>query len=544
MPIKLPTLPDKNNIPSCNYNQQEFKILAWLYNLNDDQSVGVAPTSIINLTIDDSLTTWAIGGTLTITYAVDVPEKKYIFRNDGFDTLTLRIYPVNPPTSSKGQGQVDFEKINWEINHFCSIYNIEDIPLPPGAEGMSSSTLKCKKIFFRDFRHFELSTELLQYSTAFSLSALSNKPNATDAERSIPTGKIIEEIITTGITVPELSKITTIKEDWDYGASNLFYTSPADISAYDSLMYAYNRHVSTTTITNNRTDDVNLQNSNSNDPANTTTNDFCLLTVERGPKFGDYGQFVLRPLSNYFKNAGGEPETPKDYQIEHFYIKDFSDQVGIYRAPRNLSTDINNPDRTIPDFNHIQAYEFAEISPNVNSHVYNTRPVYSYNIGARQLNTDFHNNDVLTSKDFVIKQYISKDNILQNDEPEKNFLITLPTNKKSLNLNPTFSLYGQDRTLRKADGLLKLLQAGLFLNACIVFTVPGVTTRIKGRFIGIDRAQGTSLEANDVTFDDKFCGQWFITDVKHIFEGNEYKNVITAIKVHRYQTPYQFNNTL
>ena len=539
MSIKLPQIPPGVDF---NYGHQKLNVLAYLYNLNSEQSIAFTPQSIINLTIDDTLSNWAITGTLTVTYALDVLENKYIFRNDGYDTLTIRIYPVDPTTGSTGISEVNFKKPYWEINHFCSIYNIEDIPLPPGAQGQGAATMKCKKFYFRDFRHLELTTELLQYSTAFSLSALSNKPNATDTERAIPTGRIIEEVITTGITIPELNVITAEEKDWDYGVSNLFYTAPADTTAYDTLMYAYNKHISSVTITNDRTDDINEKNSNSNDPANSTTNDFCLLTVERGPDFGNYGQFVLRPVSRYFEKAGGDPETPLEYQVEHFFIKDYSVNNGLYRSPRKSSNEIDGPDRIVPEFNSIISYEFAEISPNVNSHIFNTRPVYSYNIGARQLNTDFHNNDVLTTKTFFTEKYTSKNNILQNDDPEKNFLITLPSNKKELNLNPTFSLYGQDRTIRKADGLTKLLQAGLFLNACIVFSVPGLTSRIKGRFIGIDREPGSSYDSS--VYDDKFCGQWFVIDVKHVFEENEYKNVITAVKTHRYQTPYQFENTL
>jgi hypothetical protein len=307
-------------------------------------------------------------------------------------------------------------------------------------------------------------------------------------------------------------------------------------------MYAYSKHVSSITISNDNQDDLNPQNSSSNDLANSTTNDFCLLSVERGPKFGDYGQFTLRPLSRYFDQAGNDPTKPGTYQIEHFFIGDYSNEVGVYRAPRQQPTDINSPDRTIPDFNHIREYEFAEISASINQNVFVTRPVYSYNIGARQLNTDFHNNDVLTVKKFIGQKYIKQ--VLQQGDPENNFLITLSKDKKDLNLSPTFSLYGQDRTIRKSDGLIKLLQAGFFQNACVTFTVPGLTTRTKGRFIGIDRAKGSSVEGNETIFDDKFCGQWFIIDVKHIFEGNEYKNIVTAVKVHRYQTSYQFNNTL
>jgi hypothetical protein len=178
----IPTLPKGI---SYNYNQQGYSVLAYLYNLNEQESIQITPNSIINLTIDETFSSWVVSGSLTLVYGLDTLESTYKFRNDGYDTLTLRIYP-NDST---------YQNTNWELNYFCSITNIEDIPMPPGATGMTMASLKCKKLYFNDFRYQKLNTELLQYSTAFSLSAQSNKPNATDSERSLPTGGIIQEII-------------------------------------------------------------------------------------------------------------------------------------------------------------------------------------------------------------------------------------------------------------------------------------------------------------------------------------------------------------
>jgi hypothetical protein len=75
-----------------------------------------------------------------------------------------------------------------------------------------------------------------------------------------------------------------------------------------------------------------------------------------------------------------------------------------------------------------------------------------------------------------------------------------------------------------------LLQTGLFQNSCIVFTVPGLSFRKPGRFIGIDKPNGSPNN----TFSDKFYGQWFIIDVKHFFEKGAYYNTIIAVKIHRY----------
>jgi hypothetical protein len=138
------------------------------------------------------------------------------------------------------------------------------------------------------------------------------------------------------------------------------------------------------------------------------------------------------------------------------------------------------------------------------------------------------------------KNYI--DNVYKTgNNNEKLFLISLDKDKKSKNIKPTFSLYGDNKQIRQSSGLQKLLYLGLFHNMAINFRTLGLTSREPGRFISIDKTDGVE----DGIFEDKFYGQWFIINVKHVIESELYYNDITAVKIHRFNTlPLAFENTL
>jgi hypothetical protein len=495
-----------------NYNHQAYSVQIVLNNLVAANARTVAPDSIVDLVINDTLTDWIVSGHITLRNTFNTIENNYAFRNDGYDTLSIRIYPTSPKAvapavvnPATGLSVVDYNQPEWELNDIFSVYYIEDIPLPPGADGAASAGVKCKKLYFRDIRYHLLTTKIIQYSTALS-PKVGNAvtANSTDNERSLYTGDIIKEVIQKGIADSSLAQFSS---DWDTGASKLFYTSPADWTANDDLKYAYDRHVST--------------------KASGNTNDFCILSVERGPNFGDKGQFTLRALSDYFNRASN------DYFLENFYLQTPDDtkhnNIGPTRTPKKKS---------YTSYSRIHHFEYLEISPDTNANQFVSRPVYSFDLNKRQFNIEFQGNDVATAKNFINQKYISQLTKKGND----NFQIILDSSKKDYNIKPSFSLYGgSDKVVREADGILDLLKIGVFQNACITFTVPGLTSREVGRFIGIDYYSGGNMNNK---FDDKLCGEWFVIDVKHIFRGAVYNNEITAIKLHKFQNTDNFPNTL
>jgi hypothetical protein len=504
------TLPDTRGI-EFNYNNQTFLVQIVLNNLIASSARTIQPDAIIDLVINDTLTDWIVNGYIVIRNTFNTIENNYSFRNDGYDTLSVRLYPTNPQVVGpvkNTQPSADYNQKEWELNYLFSIYYIEDIPLPPGADGAASASIKCKKLYFRDIRYQLLNTKIIQYSTALSPKVDNITANSTDIQRSISTGDMIKEVIQKGITDSSLINFNT---DWDTGASKLFYTSPADCTAYDDLKYALDRHISSKALGN--------------------TNDFCILSIERGPNFGDKGQFTLRPMTDYFNKAG--KETAGKYFIENFFLQHPDDKetpnIGHTRTPKKI---------TYTSYSRIHQFEYIEINPETNAKQFVSRPVYSFDLNKRQFNIEFQDNDVATAKNFINNNYISQ----LPTKGKDNFQIVLDSSKKDLNLKPTFSLYGaSDKRAREADGILDLLKIGVFQNAIITFTVPGLTSREVGRFIGIDYINGGTLNNK---FDDRLCGQWFIIDVKHIFRGAVYNNEITAIKLYKFQNTDNFPNTL
>ena len=54
--------------------------------------------------------------------------------------------------------------------------------------------------------------------------------------------------------------------------------------------------------------------------------------------------------------------------------------------------------------------------------------------------------------------------------------------------------------------------------------------RHPGTFFGFDR-NGWA----DNNYDNRLCGQWFLTNVSHHFENSQYINQITGVKMHSFE---------
>jgi hypothetical protein len=109
-------------------------------------------------------------------------------------------------------------------------------------------------------------------------------------------------------------------------------------------------------------------------------------------------------------------------------------------------------------------------------------------------------------------------------------LITINKNKTdNSTIRPVYSPRSdKDAIIRHGVG--DMLHWALFLNQCMRFQAVGLPIRQTGRFIGIDR-----MSFSDNKMDYKLLGQWFTTNVKHIFRGDgSYVNEVYAVKLHSY----------
>ena len=523
------------------FNEQEYEVTILLKNASGEFNIN--PNAIVNLTIEETLADWSAQGTLALYQSFDNIENKptdaatgpsFSFKNDGTDFLVVKIFPkFNESTG------LSVNRVHWELVYNFSIYDVEDIELPPGAQNAASSATKCKKYYFWDRWYQTMITDIMEYSTALS-PELQLPPGTSipDEQRSLPTGKAMKEIIEKSLTennnlysLETSQPVGGSENAWEDGESKIFYTAPAFATAYDSLMYVYSRHVSS----------VSQQSTGSGPKGGRITgtlNDFAILTKERGPNEGEEGYFSLRPMSEYFQNAG--KDTPGEFQIERFMVQGYAPNDKLTPAPRvNRSPLLDKQDMQIDtkleQYSLITSYRFVDIAPYTDCTRFISTPVHSFDFLNRTFHIEFQANSVESAKDFMRKEYVEKLPV-EKGISDENLLLAI-NERKTINRNilPTYSLYGYEnqKINRQADGLQKILKTGVFQNTCIHFRTLGSTNRCTGRFIAIDQKDGI----DDTDFNNKFFGQWFVINVKHTFEAGIYYNEIVAVKLHRFKPP-------
>lgn len=530
------------------FNEQEYEYEIYLDNSEGVNTFKINPASIVNLSIEDTLADWVVRGTMTIFYAFEAVENKpnesgelgdsqnnYIFKNDGSDTLYIRLFPRLNGLEGPENSNLDVDRKHWELVFKFSIYDVEDIASPPGGQNATASTVKCKKFYFWDRMYQRMISNKMEYSTGLSTHT------DIDSDRAIPTGAAMKEIIEKTLAQNDnqffdlpytLNLVGGPDNVWDNGDSKIFYTAPTNTNAYESLMYVYSWHVSS----NKKRLVAPTAGPRGGRYLRNSLNDFCILQKERGPNEGDEGYFALRSVTDYFKRAG--TTTPGEFQIEHFYLQGYTPEkpnTNPKIAPINEQQNLQ-VDTKLGAYSLITEYTFVDISPFVNTSDFCSYVVHSFDFNKRTFNIEFEQNSVETAQKFIASQYISNVRTEKNSstrEKESLFLLNLDKFKQTnKNIKHVYSLKGDKDAVvdRQAKGLQKLLQTGLFQNACINFKVPGSTNREPGRFIAIDRQEGVDKNA----FNYKFFGQWFIINVRHVFEGGAYINDITAVKLHRF----------
>ena len=516
----------------------------------------INPAAVIALNITDTLYDWVVNGSITIMYlpedapigetgqsrdsatkgAVDNGNtlKSYQFRNDGYDLLRIMIVPNLEEPSGENLGiKIDKNDPKWILSYLFSIYEIEDLNEMPKMDGPLSTYMKCIKLHFRDIRYHILENTNLEWSTANSPEMKENPDFAN--KPVIKTGQAIKEILEEALTKPEkggspkLFEFPAALEDWNYGSSELFYTSPAGYSALDDINYLFAHHVSDKPVDDGGHSGLDLK-------------DLCLLHTKRPTDRSKLEQLCITPISNFFEKAGKEKDTPGELQLEHFFVTSHTSEAktsALFRAPLATNGE-SGTDLKTTKYGQIVSYCFVDMNASMNCSAFATHPVCSVDIGKRSFFVEFKGNDTITARKVLAKSYISH-LYHQGGDTEKLFLPSIHETKKDINIFPTFSVNGDNLIVRQRNGLHSLLFTGLFQNACICFRSLGLTLRETGSFIGIDKVEGCA----DNDFNNKLYGQWFVIKVDHVFEAGAYMNHIYAIKMHRFADPeLKFEHTL
>lgn len=496
-------MPINSEVSYVRINDQDFEFMVALSNQVD----GLAPidkSAIARLVIEDTFAQWWCKGFLIFDNKFNALERprnddegekfNYHFRNDGKDTIIFRFRPVL-------QGQADDLLPNdiWNMEYVFSVYDIQDI-----TDGANADT-KYKKLFFWEYEHQLMLQKKLNWSTAEILPTDIVPSQAGDDDRKVFIGDAIKSLLTKALP----DKVQEFSDTWERGGAKIDYHQGANESVSEVLEWMIKKHVGA------------------------IDNDPCYIDRERYSK-----KWVLQSLSHIFSKAV-EGNGPGAYQLEQFFVDSMTEMENATDSSKDT---IKNPapyktpvspknvvsfERNIQlrDYSLIKSFELADMAAMDNMMALVSTPTYSNSIHDKQFNLEFENHDIVNIKDFFQRTYTDK---LKHAGCDPDPLFTLNKLKNDAYAISNIYSLGETPIERLSDGRNEILKSAVFLNQCIVFKVKGMSFRMAGKFIGIDREIG----ATQNEFDDKLLGQWFVTGVKHIFVGEAYLNEITAIKLH------------
>lgn len=501
-----------------NFNLQKYFIEVKLHNPDGDEMI-LNPESMLQLVIEDDLHFWPIRGFFVYENPYEIIERKmvtndaiensqldansrtslknlkpYNFRNDGKDFLDITIRPELDENSDLQIKKLD-PKL-WELNFKCVIYDKEDIEV-------QDITKKAKKFYFWDADYQKMLDKHISWCTATSKLNSTYKSNpkkydpsqATDEERKMYTGEAIKDILLeSGFSVNDT--------EFNRGDTKIFYNSYNDMDIYDNIEYILQQHMGNKIIGSQ----------NSDEP------DICILRKERANE-----QFTLIPIHDIFNKAGSSVDLPLEYQLEHLFFDETGEPANSpYKAPY-----LNTPDNTKDvKITKIKKYRFVDMASVDNTNIILTTPVHTYDYKTKTFSISIENSNVGGLEEKLKKMYIEKKLLSKNGAHP---LLTLNNDKlNNQRVSPTYTVRSNKASVNKV-GIGRLLHDSLFFNECLSFQVDGATFRQSGRFIGIDRQT-----SSDNTLDYKLCGQWFVTNVKHVFFHNMYSNEVLAVKMHSY----------
>lgn len=441
-------------------------------------------------------------------------KKGFVFKGDARDFIYIDIFPTFTVNEASTETDTKEKNINkyFRITLHGAIYNTEEILLEtPGT--------KYKKLYFRDLFEQILLEKNSYYSTA-NFCNNSNTINVSDAQRSITTDEAIKTFLKDFFNKEDGYPATVSNEekDFDKGASKIFFSAPANFKGIDTLNYLLDAHVS----------DLN------------NNYDFALLELDRQSRV-----FTLESMTTIFKKAlTEEPDAlvpdreadaglPGPYFLETYLLGGYTD----------FFTDkIVSPSMKFVRYAPYKETLFLQTAGTINNFTIDMLPgefsqqlitssiVHSYNYNTHEFSMDVIDNTFEQSNKIFYNNYVKSLNshYANNILPGVNKFL-------SKNLRNEYSTTSDDEDMpiqakiqRLKYGRNKFLKSGIFLNQAIGFKVPGSSHRQANRFIGINR--NSTLDVSE--FDSKMLGTYYVTEVKHVFEGAEYTNEIKAVKTY------------
>ena len=503
-----------NNIPPLEtntkvYNRQKYQIDIVFDNLQGN-TFQLNLAALVSLDIEEDSRDWYKRASLVIRNPDNVFEQKiiagatsnqyYKFRNDGRDIVYIVIKLIEDTDLKESGIQVDYDV--WGMSYKFVVYDREDIP-------GDSSKQKQLKLYLWEYEQQILAETNLAWSTNKLLSGGISPADATDAQKLVPTGTAIKNLLIDALTnyLPPV-----FDSNWDVGSSKISYTAPANYTASDSLNYLMKKHVS-----------AQIGADGGADP--------CVLTRTRFTN--KWKLFSYSNLFNQAINAGSiglnlSVPTAGSLQREVMVL---TEQIGseeneyLFSLPQSpYSSGIANTNFNNPTISSIQNINFVDMSTIDSMQEMVTTPCYSNNLKDKTFSVDFKNNDIQNVKSYINNNYSNKMKLYAKPDT----LLTLnKTKTDTLAVKNVYS-YSPDKQSQLAEGRNMLLTSALYYNTSVSFKVLGTTMREAGTFIGIRKGSGFVADE----FANKLLGQWLTYNVVHHFTETDYTNQITALRMH------------
>jgi hypothetical protein len=504
------------------FNGQDYECTVRLYNgIND---VYLNNVSWDNLILEEDIFDWKIKGSIVVNTPYESLEKDseetqkavqqdkkniiYKFRNDGRDTLFISIKPKD--VNMQGLPSYTFDDKKWLLEIEAVIFEVQDLP-------SSTITDKKKKLYFWE-KAYQMMTEKDSDFSTSTVGKNANKSNISqidNSERTLVCTEAIAELLRRDPDFEKYSKLTTNKDEWDAGSemNTMNYSSPVNAKFIDNLEYML-RYTTASDVYNNEP---------------------CIFKFERAEKSMQPKQFSLKPISKYFEKAGNDQNTPKEYQIEHFFLKEFSDTEKtppLIKAP--LGAAESETEIKADEYNVIYNYRLVDLNGSDYAKNLTNYRVVSYNSSCGQFCEENKKHSAEQYKTFFKKTI--RDNVLTKESNDR--LVFTPFIRDSLNTK-TIVTVAKEEVTRLADGRNKLLQYYLFSNLAINFSTRGLTIRQTGRFFGLSKQN-----LNDKEYDHKLEGQYFVTNVIHYFDNRarNYTTDLIGVKTHTYEEITRFES--
>lgn len=512
-----------DGVNDYNFNGQDYDVIVRLYNGTND--VYLTNTAWDNLILEEDIFDWKTKGSLVINTPYDSLERDslesvlatgqqkekliYKFRNDCRDTLFISIKPKDENLKGIPQSPTELTDKKWRIEIEAVIYDVEDLP-------HTNITDKKKKVYFWDKTYQMMLEKDSEYSTGLQGSNTGKESidQLDNSDRGLVGGESLGTLLQSD---PDFKKHSLLvgTDEWHNGSDEvkIFYSSPVGSKFIDDLNYILNYTVASK--------DYDYQ------P--------CLLKFERSEKSMMPKQFSLKPIKRYFELAGNQLGSPKEYQIEHFFVKENSNQEKtppISKAPlaSDSKTEIKADEHSI-----IRNFQLVDISGADYSRNLANYRVVSFNSTQGQFNEESNKHNADEYKKFFDNTI--KPTVLTNNDADR--LVFTPYIKDGLNTKTTFSVRDTE-LFRLADGRNRMLKYYLFSNLAISFSTRGLTIRQPGRFFGLSK-----LDLNDKEYDHKLEGQYFVTNVVHHFGNSSrvYTTHLVGVKTHTFKELSSFKTS-